>query len=159
MTLPSLAELQLVVFDFDGVMTDNRVLVFEDGREAVSCSRADGYGCDLLRRAGVEMMILSTEHNPVVSVRAEKLKLPVIQAAKDKAAQLTAICQERHLDPDRILFVGNDLNDLTAMQLVGWPVAPADAHPSILGLARHITEARGGDGVVRELADTLIPQI
>jgi YrbI family 3-deoxy-D-manno-octulosonate 8-phosphate phosphatase len=143
----------LIVFDFDGVMTDNHVYLFEDGREAVRCTRADGMGCDLLRAASMEMIILSTEENPVVTARARKIKVPVHQGVKDKAAALSALLAERGIDPARVLYVGNDLNDMGALELVGWPVAPADAHPDVLAVARKVTEARGGDGVVREIAD------
>lgn len=150
---PRLSDIALIVFDFDGVMTDNRVYVFEDGREAVACSRADGLGCDMLRAAGTRMFILSTETNAVVASRARKLKLPVEQGLADKAAALAALIEREGVDPGRVVYVGNDVNDEAAMKRVGWPIAPADAHPAILAIARHVTIARGGQGVVRELAD------
>ena len=153
--LPRLAELDLIVFDFDGVMTNNRVYVFEDGREAVQCNRADGLGCDILHQAGARMMILSTEVNDIVVARAKKLKIEVFGNVADKAAALARVIQERRLDPVRIMYVGNDVNDLAAMEIVGWPVAPADAHPAIRAIARYTTEAVGGSGVVRELADLI----
>ena len=146
-------DIDLIVFDFDGVMTDNTVYVFDDGREAVRCNRADGLGCDLLRAAGVAMMILSTETNTVVAARARKLKVEAVHGSTDKETALAGIITERGLDAPRVMFVGNDLNDLSAMRLVGWPVAPADAHPSIRAKARLVTQACGGAGVVRELAN------
>jgi 3-deoxy-D-manno-octulosonate 8-phosphate phosphatase (KDO 8-P phosphatase) len=149
-------DIDLIVFDFDGVMTDNTVYVFEDGREAVRCNRADGLGCDLLRGAGVAMMILSTETNTVVAARARKLKLEAAHGSTDKGKALAGVIAERGLDAGRVMYVGNDLNDLGAMQLVSWPVAPADAHPQIRAMARLVTQARGGEGVVRELADVLL---
>jgi YrbI family 3-deoxy-D-manno-octulosonate 8-phosphate phosphatase len=148
-----IGDIDLIVLDFDGVLTDNRVYVFEDGREAVRCTRADGMGCDLLREAGVALMILSTEENPVVSARAAKIRVPVHQGVKDKGAALAALLEARGQDPARVMYVGNDVNDLGAMALVGWPVAPADAHADVLAVAHHVTRARGGDGVVREIAD------
>lgn len=153
--LPAPALLDLVVYDFDGVMTDNRVLVFQDGREAVFCHRGDGLGVGLIRRMGLAQIILSTETNPVVATRAAKLGLEVVQDCRDKAQALGLLLAERGLDPLRVLYLGNDVNDLAAMRLVGWPVAPADAHPAVLDLARVVTRARGGYGVVRELADLL----
>ena len=146
----------LIIFDFDGVMTDNRVLVFEDGREAVFCNRADGQGISLLRRDGLKMLILSTETNAVVTARAAKLGIDVVQSCSDKRAAVVEIMQQHRVTPDQVMFVGNDVNDLDAMKSVGWPVAPSDAHASVLAIARHVTKARGGEGVVREVADLVL---
>ena len=99
--------------------------------------------------------LLSTEANPVVAARAAKLKLPVLQNCADKAQALARLLAERGLDPARVLFLGNDVNDLAALRLVGWPAAPADAAPEVLALARYVTRAKGGEGVVRELARDL----
>lgn len=151
----AIGPIRLIVLDFDGVMTDNRVYVFEDGREAVACNRADGIGCELLQAAGVELLILSTEENPVVAARAHKIKVPVRHGVRDKALALGQILRERDLNPEWVMYVGNDVNDLSAMRLVGWPAAPADAHPSVRSIARIVTRARGGEGVVREIADRL----
>ena len=153
--IPGPRDLDLIVYDFDGVMTDNRVLVDQDGREAVFCNRADGLGVGLIRDLGLDQLILSTEANPVVSARAAKLKLPVLQDCADKGQALARLLAERGLDPARVLFLGNDLNDLPALRLVGWPAAPADAAPEVLALARYVTRAKGGFGVVRELARDL----
>lgn len=152
---PGKADIDCIVYDFDGVMTDNRVLVSQDGTEAVFCNRADGLGVGLIRALGIPQMILSTEANPVVAARAAKLRIPAVQDCADKGAALARLLDARGLDPRRVLFVGNDVNDLPALRLVGWPVAPADAHPSALAAARLVTRARGGQGVVRELADIL----
>lgn len=156
MTFPTIEQLDLLVFDFDGVMTDNRVYVFEDGREAVCCNRSDGLGCDMLRDAGMDMLILSTETNPIVRARADKLKIPVLHGVGDKRSELQTLLDQRQIDPGRVMFVGNDLNDLAVMGIVGWPIAPADAHPQVLAIARHTTQAKGGDGVVREIAKHLL---
>jgi 3-deoxy-D-manno-octulosonate 8-phosphate phosphatase (KDO 8-P phosphatase) len=152
---PPFCIVELIVTDFDGVMTDNRVYVFDDGREAVACNRADGLGCELLRAAGIEILILSTETNPVVAARARKIGVAVEQGVRDKGAALSALIAARGLDPARVMYVGNDVNDLAAMKLIGWPAAPADAHESVRALARIVTRARGGEGVVREIADRL----
>jgi len=149
------ADIALLVLDFDGVLTDNRVYVFQDGREAVVCNRADGLGCELLRTAGVELMVISTEENPVVAARARKIKVPVSQGVRDKAAAVAALIAERRIDASQVMYVGNDVNDIDAMRLVGWPVAPADAHESVRAIARVVTKAKGGEGVVREIADRL----
>ena len=146
----------LILCDFDGVMTDNRVFVFENGTEAVRCNRADGIGCDLLRAANIPLEIVSTESNYVVAERAKKLQVKGSHGVKDKAVLVEILIKEYELVPDRVMFIGNDINDLSAMKLVGWPVAPADAHPDVKKIARHITIARGGEGVVREVADFIL---
>ena len=153
---PSLSDIDLLVTDFDGVLTDDRVLVSDDGHESVVCNRADGIGCDLLRAAGLPMLILSTETNPVVAVRGAKLRVEVAQACTDKGEAVVALMRDRGLDPARVMYVGNDVNDLGALRAVGWPVVPADAHPDVVGDARLVTAAGGGAGVLRELASTLL---
>ncbi|MBF0428982.1 MAG: acylneuraminate cytidylyltransferase [Magnetococcales bacterium] len=145
-----------VVFDFDGVLTDNRVLVSQDGTEAVYCSRSDGMGFDILRKASIPAFIMSTETNPVVSARAAKLKLPVFQGIKDKGESLKALCLEKNYSLERIVFVGNDINDLPAMQLAGYPIAVADAMPVVRKAAWRVLKSPGGAGIVRELLETVL---
>jgi YrbI family 3-deoxy-D-manno-octulosonate 8-phosphate phosphatase len=149
--------IDLVILDFDGVLTDNRVYILEDGREAVACHRGDGWGIGILKGAGIDVLILSTERNPVVSARARKLDVECRQGCSDKEAATAEILRQKKLEPGRVMYVGNDTNDESAMALVGHPVAPADAHPSIRRIAKTITKAHGGYGVVREIADMLVP--
>jgi YrbI family 3-deoxy-D-manno-octulosonate 8-phosphate phosphatase len=151
------SDIDLVILDFDGVLTDNRVYVMEDGREAVACHRGDGWGIGILGQAGIEVMILSTENNPVVSARATKLGIECLQGCDDKASAMSGIINRKKVNPSRVMYVGNDTNDASAMALVGHPAAPADAHPSILRIAKTVTKAKGGYGVVREIADLLVP--
>ena len=146
----------LLVYDFDGVMTDNRVLVLQDGTEAVFANRADGWGIEQMRKAGFRQIILSTETNPVVSARAKKLQIEVLQGSGDKTRDLADYCLSQGIDVAKVLYVGNDVNDLDAMRLVGYPVAPADAHPRVRAIARHVTQARGGEGVIKELSEWLL---
>lgn len=147
--------IKLVVFDFDGVMTDNRVLVDENGKESVFVSRADGMGINMLKTQGIECMILSTEKNPVVSKRAEKLKIKVIQGIDDKRKVLKRYAQEQEIELQNILYVGNDINDLDVMQIVGVTATPADAYEIVKNKADILLETKGGYGIVRELADYL----
>lgn len=147
---------ELIVYDFDGVMTDNRVLVSEDGTESVLANRADGWGIGLLRNSGYRQIILSTETNRVVAVRAKKLGLEVLQGSRDKLADLSAYCDSHQIGLERVLYVGNDVNDIEVMGRVGFPVAPADAHPTVLALAKHVTNARGGEGVIKEISERLL---
>ena len=152
----SVEDIDLVVYDFDGVMTDNRVLVLEDGREAVFAHRGDGFGTELIRKKGLAQLILTTEKNPVVRKRAEKLKLEIIHSCQNKEQALKEFCQKKRYVLERVFFIGNDLNDYDALNIVGYPAAPADAHPDVLNIAIFVTKARGGYGVVREIADRLL---
>jgi YrbI family 3-deoxy-D-manno-octulosonate 8-phosphate phosphatase len=146
----------LVVFDFDGVLTDNRVLVLDNGQEAVFCNRSDGMAIGALRRAGIPVIIMSTETNPVVSARARKLCIEAIQALDDKGTALETLCKERGIPLDNVLYVGNDLNDMEAMAKVGHSVCPADAHPKIKAISRTVLKTAGGYGVARELVEEVL---
>lgn len=146
-------DLDLIVYDFDGVMTDNRVIVFQDGTEAVIVNRADGLGVDYFRNLGIPQLILSTETNPVVRIRAKKLCIEVMNSCKEKKSILENYCAQKGYDLKKVMYVGNDLNDLDVMKIVGFPVAPVDAHPEIKKIAKLITEVKGGDGVVKELSE------
>jgi YrbI family 3-deoxy-D-manno-octulosonate 8-phosphate phosphatase len=148
-----ISKIRLVVFDFDGVFTDNLVYVFEDGREAVRCSRGDGMGLQKLKRLGIEAMIISTEQNPVVSARAKKLKIHCVQDCRDKRAELEKITQELDISLAEVAFVGNDINDEACLTCVGMPIVVQDAHPDVLPLARYRTCKPGGNGAVREICD------
>jgi YrbI family 3-deoxy-D-manno-octulosonate 8-phosphate phosphatase len=151
-----LADLDALVLDFDGTLTDDRVIVDQDGREAVTVHRGDGLGIAALRRAGLPVLILSTEENPVVAARAGKLRVPVLQGRADKGAALAQWCAEQGHDPRRLAYLGNDVNDLPCFDLVGWPIAVADAHHTVRAAARIVTAAAGGSGAVREVASRLL---
>ena len=145
-----------VVTDFDGVHTDDSATVGEDGTESVLVSRADGMGVSLLRKAGVPVLILSSETNPVVLARARKLGVEVAHGVHDKATLLAIWIQRHGLDPARVAYVGNDINDLTAMAAVGWPVAVPGSQPAVLAAARIVLTHAGGAGAVREVADRVL---
>ncbi len=149
-------QVDLLVLDFDGVMTDDRAWVDQEGRESVAVSRRDGMGISLLHKAGIPMVVLSTEPNPVVTARCRKLDLPVIQGLSDKSAALRQLLQERQLDPAHVVYLGNDVNDLPCFPLVGCAVVVADAHPGVLNQADLILSLPGGHGAVRELCDRII---
>ena len=152
--LPS--KVALVVFDFDGVMTDDRVWVDQDGRESVAAHRGDGMGIALLRKAGIPAVVLSTEPNPVVAARCKKLQLPVQQDLKDKANALRKLLAERQVNPAQAVYLGNDINDLPCFPLVGCAVVVADAHPTARAAADLVLEHNGGHGAVRELIDMIL---
>ena len=151
-----LQNIDLIVYDFDGVLTDNRVLVMQDGKEAVFCNRSDGLAIEMLRKQGVAQLILSKETNPVVAARAKKLSLPVLHGVDDKATILRNYCAEHGVGLQRVVYIGNDTNDLEVMGIVGIPVAPSDAHPDIIGMATIVLTKAGGYGVVRELYDRVL---
>jgi YrbI family 3-deoxy-D-manno-octulosonate 8-phosphate phosphatase len=149
-------DIDLMVYDFDGVMTDNRAIIFQDGTEAVVVNRADGLGVDRFRSLGIPQLILSTETNPVVKARAAKLHLEIIDSCKDKKLALKNYCAQNGYDLCKVMYVGNDLNDLDVMSIIGFPVAPADAHQEIIKIAKLITEAKGGEGVIKELSEFVV---
>ncbi|MFD1662040.1 cytidylyltransferase domain-containing protein [Streptomyces caeni] len=154
--LPTRADLDAVVLDFDGTQTDDRVLIDSDGHEFVSVHRGDGLGIAALRRSGLAMLVLSTEQNPVVAARARKLRIPVLHGIDRKDLALKQWCEEQGIAPERVLYVGNDVNDLPCFALVGWPVAVASAHDVVRGAARAVTTAPGGDGAIREIASWIL---
>jgi N-acylneuraminate cytidylyltransferase len=153
---PALLDVTAVATDFDGVHTDDRVLVDQHAVEAVRVSRSDGLGVAMLREAGVPFVIVSKERNPVVGTRGAKLKVDVLQGVDDKVCALTAWLDRRGLQARQVAYVGNDVNDLPVMAAVGWPVAVADAHPEVLRAARLVLSRPGGQGAVREVCDLVL---
>ncbi|MBY8841663.1 N-acylneuraminate cytidylyltransferase [Streptomyces sp. SP2-10] len=155
-SLPTVDDIDAVVLDFDGTQTDDRVLIDSDGREIVAVHRGDGLGIAALRRSGLKLLILSTEQNPVVAARARKLRIPVLHGIDRKDLALKQWCEEQGIAPERVLYVGNDVNDLPCFALVGWPVAVASAHDVVRGAARAVTTVPGGDGAIREIASWIL---
>ncbi|MEV5599020.1 acylneuraminate cytidylyltransferase [Streptomyces sp. NPDC052496] len=154
--LPTRDDIDAVVLDFDGTQTDDRVLVDSHGREMVAVHRGDGLGIAALRKAELKLLILSTETNPVVAARADKLRLPVLHGIDRKDLALKQWCEEQGIAPERVLYVGNDVNDLPCFGLVGWPVAVAGAHDVVRGAARAVTSTPGGSGAIREIASWIL---
>jgi N-acylneuraminate cytidylyltransferase len=146
----------LLVLDFDGVLTDNFVYVDENGVESVRCSKEDSLGLSLLRRAGLPVVILSMEENPVVQMRAAKLKIPCISGAVDKTTAFQTLLTERGVAAADVVFVGNDSNDAGCLQDAGCGLAVADAHPSAKVAADGVLTKPGGRGAVREVCDALL---
>ena len=145
-----------VVTDFDGVHTDDRVVVDENGVESVTVNRSDGMGIALLGRAGIPVLILSSETNPVVAARAAKLGVEAIAGCDDKLAALTEWAYARGLALGDVAYLGNDVNDLECLSAVGWPVVVADARPEVFAATPVVLRRRGGEGAIRELADRVL---
>lgn len=150
--IPALA----VVTDFDGVHTEDTAIVDQDGRESVTVRRGDGMGVSLLRKAGVPLLILSTETNPVVIARARKLQVDVISGCDDKLTALREWADQQGVHLADVVYLGNDVNDVACLEAVGWPAVVADAHPTAKAAARLVLRSEGGRGAVRELADRVL---
>jgi YrbI family 3-deoxy-D-manno-octulosonate 8-phosphate phosphatase len=148
-----------LVFDFDGVFTDNKAVLMQDGSEGVIVDRGDGMGVRHLREAGLPMLILSTETNPVVDARAKKLRIPCRYGVEDKWSVLKAWLTDQQIDPSQVIYVGNDVNDLAVMAQIGCAVAVADAHADVLAHADVILAKQGGAGAVRELSDLILSRL
>jgi len=149
-------KIDLIVYDFDGVMTDNKVLVMQDGQEAVFCNRDDGWAIRKIKDMGITQLILSSEENPVVVSRALKLSIQCILGCLDKEKRLRKFCKDENILLAETIYVGNSLNDLDIMNVVGLSVSPADANPEVLKIAKFITKAEGGEGVILELYEWIV---
>lgn len=132
------------------------MLLSQDGTESVWVHRGDGLAIGKIKARGIPQWILSMERNPVVARRAEKLGIPVSQGIGNKLEVLKAYAAEHRYDASRIIYVGNDINDLEAMKWVGYPMCPNDGVREILAISKVVFEARGGYGVIRELWDWIL---
>ena len=149
-------DIDAFIFDFDGVLTNNIVHLDQDGKELVSCSRSDGLAFDLLKKLNKVSYILYTEKNLVVTARAKKLNIPVLQGINDKVDALNNLSISKNLNLEKILYVGNDLNDYRAMQACGYTACPSDSHKDIKKIAAFVLKTEGGKGVVRELLEDVL---
>ncbi len=152
-------KVDLMVFDFDGVITDNRVWVDENGFERVAANRSDSLGIRYLTEAGLEMMILSMEVNKVVAARAKKMGIPALHGINDKVTTLRNLLNERNISAENVIYVGNDTNDLDCFRLVGYAVAVGDAQPEVKRAADLVLTQNGGRGAVREICDIILQKL
>lgn len=150
------SDIKLIVFDFDGVFTNNKVYLDEEGCESVQCNRGDGMGISLLKKTRIPLFILSTEKNPIVLKRAEKLGIPAFNNIENKLQFLEEYISKSNISSDSVCYVGNDVNDLECLKKVGLPVVPSDAHEEVKKFARIILKNKGGDGAVREFCDMFL---
>jgi len=146
-----LKNIELVAYDFDGVMTNNTVILREDGQESVIVNRSDGLAIGILKSWGIRQLILSTERNRIVSARAKKLKIPCLQGVNNKKQALIRYCRKEGLRLENTVYVGNDINDVEVLRIVGHPVCPADAYAEVKEIAAIILSVTGGAGVARDL--------
>lgn len=156
---PMPEKIEMLVMDFDGVLTDNRVWVDQDGREMVAANRSDSLWLNLLREKGIEAFVISKETNPVVAARCRKMGLPYIQSEDDKATALQKLLAARSVDSSHVVYCGNDINDLPCFPLVGWAVAVADAVPEVIRQADFVLTRPGGHGAVQELCALILAKL
>lgn len=147
--------IELMVYDFDGIMTNNKAIVNQEGQESVIVSRSDGLAISELRKMHIPQIIISTEKNDVVQKRAEKLQIPCIHGVGDKKSVLLEYTKTNQIDLAKVVYFGNDINDLEAMKIAGTPISPADAIEAVKKIAKIITSSNGGDGVIREFYERL----
>lgn len=143
--------IQLIVYDFDGVMTDNRVILREDGLESVVVNRSDGLAIGIIKSMGIPQMILSKEQNKVLEARARKLGIPVLQGIDNKKETLIECCRNKNIFLSNVVYIGNDINDVDVMRIVGYPICPQDAYPEARAVSKIVIPINGGSGVVRGL--------
>jgi YrbI family 3-deoxy-D-manno-octulosonate 8-phosphate phosphatase len=153
--------IKLIICDFDGVITDNHVITDQDGRESVYASRSDSMHIKTLRQKGIELMILSSEPNPVVLARAKKMGIEAIHnlGMENKGQAMREVLEQKNVKAENVIYLGNDLNDLPCFEIAGWSVAVADAYPEVLRAADHVLTKNGGHGAVRELCEIVLSKI
>ncbi len=160
MKRPMPEKIDLIISDFDGVITDNRVWVDQHGTEFVAAYRSDSIGVQALRTIGLEVLILSSEPNRVVEARARKMGVQVIHGVgiHDKGRVMREVLEQKNIKAENVIYVGNDLNDLPCFEVAGWAVAVADAYPEVIRAADFVLSKAGGHGALRELCDLLLRQ-
>lgn len=159
---PMPEKIDLIVTDFDGVITDNRVWTDETGRESVAASRSDSMHIRELRERGIEVVILSSEPNPVVRARAAKMgDVEAVHGIdiRGKGVAFKEILARKQVEAAHVIYIGNDLNDLPCFELAGWSVAVADAYPELLRRADHVLAKAGGYGALREVCELILARL
>ncbi len=149
-------KIKALFLDFDGVLTDDRVVTDENEKEAVFCSRSDGLGIENLRKAGVYVAVISKEKNPVVAARCKKLQIDCLQAIDNKLPAFKEQLEKRKLSREETAFVGNDVTDIECIKEAGIGIAVNDANPLAAKEADFVTSKKGGRGAVREIADLIL---
>lgn len=151
------ASVRLLATDVDGTLTDGGLSFDADGKESKRFHVRDGYGLVMLQAAGIPVVWISGRASEVTRIRAAELRTAhLLQPVSDKVAALTGLIARLGLQPSEICYIGDDTNDLGALEFCGLACAPADAHPKVLAAAQHITRDRGGQGAVRELCDRIL---
>jgi len=150
------SDIKLLAMDFDGVLTNNKVIVDENGKESVVCNRSDSLGIDLLKKQGIDIVVISKETNKVVKARCKKLKINCNSGIDDKISILKKEIESRNLKAKDVCFIGNDINDIECIKYAGLGIAVNDAYPDVKKAADFITKKNGGEGAVREIIDKIL---
>ena len=150
------SDIKLLVCDFDGVMTNNKIILDEHGKESVICDRGDGLGIELLKKNNVDVLVISKEKNKTVEARCRKLQIPFIQGIDDKKEIFMKEIGIRGLSIEKVCYIGNDINDIECMKEAGIGVAVSDSNLEVIRVANFVTKKNGGDGAVREVCDLIL---
>lgn len=151
------SDIRLLICDVDGVFSDGRIYLGNQGEELKAFHTRDGYGIKALRHAGIEVAVITGRNSEIVSKRMKSLTVPyVYQGQEDKMPAFAALQQQLQLSPAQIAYIGDDLSDWNVMQHCGLAVAVKDAHPYLQKHAHYVTQLQGGYGAVRELCDLLL---
>ena len=152
-----LGAIRLVILDVDGVLTDGKVIVDDEGRESLRFDIQDGYGIVRAMREGLLFAIISGREAGAVDARAAQLGIEIVhQGQRDKRQAFQDVLRETAVELEHIGYIGDDLNDLPIMAQVGVVCAVANARPEVKEAADVVTSARGGDGAVREFLDLIM---
>jgi len=158
---PMPQKIELIICDFDGVLTDNRVWTDQDGNESIAAYRSDSLRINELRAMGMEIMIISSEPNTVVATRAKKMGVEAIHGVgiQEKGRVMREVLKQKNIKSENVIYIGNDLNDLPCFEIAGWSVAVADAYPEVIRAADHVLAKAGGQGALRELCDLILSRV
>ena len=149
--------MRLLCVDVDGVLTDAGMYYGPDGEVLKKFNTRDGMGLGRVREVGVAVAIISGEDSAIVHARAAKLKIDeVFSGVADKLSVVKDLAAQHGLELNEVAYIGDDLNDMSAMECVGLPCAVADAAAPIKAVAHYVTQQRGGDGAVREVCELII---
>lgn len=149
-------QIKMFLTDCDGCLTDAGMYYSEHGDELKKFNTRDGMGFALLRQKGITTGIITSENVDLNRRRAEKLKLDILEAGcKDKVAAVRRICEEQGIDLSNVCYIGDDINDLEVLKMVGFGCCPADAMPEVKKVTKYVTKAKGGEGVIREVVEML----
>lgn len=150
-------EIKMFLTDCDGCLTDGGMYYSEHGDEQKKFNTRDGMGFALLRNKGIVTGIVTSENVDLNKRRAQKLKLDVLEAGcKDKVAAVKALCEKYAISLENVAYIGDDINDLDVIKMVGYGCCPADAMPQVRDVAKYVTNAKGGEGVIREVVEAII---
>lgn len=148
---------KLLVCDIDGVFSDGRIYMGNNGEELKTFHTRDGFGVKALRSAGIEVAVITGRNSRIVENRFKALGVPhIYQGQEDKRIAFNELLQQLALTPAEVAYIGDDIPDLALIEACGLGVAVADAHPLVAEAANYVTRIKGGEGAVRELCDLLL---